>query len=73
MITRPLFIKNIVGKLQRSENIWTIYYETISTITNKLEVYSNMQLKRLDTDIWILECGKYANDSSYDTFYDLAD
>ena len=69
----PEDIKNIVGKLQTSENIWTVYYEAISPKTNNLEVYDNMQLKKLDTGIWILECAMHSNGRSYDTFYDQTD
>lgn len=65
----PKDIKTIVGKLQTSENIWTLYYEAISTKTNNIEVYDNVQLKKLDTDIWILECSSHINGRSYDTFY----
>ena len=69
----PEDIKNIVGKLPTSENIWTVYYEAVSTRTNDLEVYDNMVLKKLDTGIWILECDKHVNGRSYDTFYDQVD
>jgi len=61
-------IKKIVGKLQTSENTWTVYYEKISPLTNNFEVYDNMQLKKLDTGVWILECGAHINGRSYDTF-----
>lgn len=63
-------ITNIIGKLEISENIWTVYYEAISDITKEVEVYDEMELKKLDTGIWILECFKRAERRSYDTFYD---
>ncbi len=65
----PKDIKNIIGKLQTSENIWTVYYEVISSQSKKNSVYDEMQLKKLDAGIWILECSKTGKPRSYDTFY----
>ena len=65
----PKDIKKIVGKLQTSENIWTVYYEVISSQSKKITVYDEMQLRKLDIGIWILECSKIGKPRSYDTFY----
>jgi len=65
----PKDLKNIIGKLQTSENIWTVYYEVISSQSKKITVYDEMQLRKLDIGIWILECSKIGKPRSYDTFY----
>ena len=65
----PKDIKKIVGKLQTSENIWIVYYDLIPSKYKKSEVYDKMLLKKLDTRIWILECGDSIEGRTYDTFY----
>ena len=65
----PKDIKKIVGKLQTSENIWVVYYDLIPSKSKKSVVYDRMLLKKLDTGIWILECGDSIRGRTYDTFY----
>jgi hypothetical protein len=49
-------IKKIVGKLQVSSNEWIVYYE-YAGIEGKNRWGNEMKLKKLDTNIWICECG----------------
>jgi hypothetical protein len=50
-------MNKIVGKLQLSDNSWEIYYLYVEK-EGKAYLGRDMRLKRLDTNIWICECGE---------------
>lgn len=51
-------IKSIFGKLplHHSDDTWEVYY-IFETKEKPVNINNNMRLKKLDTDIWIVECG----------------
>jgi hypothetical protein len=54
----------VIGKFEVRNGVWQLYYYNIDTGKQNIHLNDNIRIIKLDTDIWIMECGESGSKGS---------